>query len=60
MKEYFFRAPKKIFRNFFVPPWGSVLGSRFHFHGFLKTCNKRANICDIPRITQIHHILCYI
>lgn len=58
-KENFSRAPK-IFRNFFVPPWGSVLGSRFHFHGFPKTCNKRAIIFDIPQITQIHHILCYI
>lgn len=58
-KENFLRAPKNI-SYFFVPPWGSVLGSRFHFHGFLKTCNKRAIICNIPQITQIRYILCNI
>nr|DAU30040.1 MAG TPA: hypothetical protein [Caudoviricetes sp.] len=36
------------------------MGSRFHFHGFSKTCNKHAIICDIPQITQIHYMLCHI
>nr|DAT89451.1 MAG TPA: hypothetical protein [Caudoviricetes sp.]DAW61179.1 MAG TPA: hypothetical protein [Caudoviricetes sp.] len=36
------------------------MGSRFHFHGFPKTCNKRAIICGIPQITQIHYMLCHI
>nr|DAQ84062.1 MAG TPA: hypothetical protein [Caudoviricetes sp.] len=30
------------------PPGVAFLGSRFHFRGFPKTCNKRAIICDIP------------
>nr|DAI62955.1 MAG TPA: hypothetical protein [Caudoviricetes sp.]DAI76480.1 MAG TPA: hypothetical protein [Caudoviricetes sp.]DAL49420.1 MAG TPA_asm: hypothetical protein [Caudoviricetes sp.] len=42
------------------PPGVAFLGSRFHFYGFPKTCNKRAIICDIPQITQIHYILCHI
>nr|DAV78942.1 MAG TPA: hypothetical protein [Caudoviricetes sp.]DAZ48238.1 MAG TPA: hypothetical protein [Caudoviricetes sp.] len=36
------------------------MGSRFHFHGFSKTCNKRAIIFGIPQITQIHYMLCHI
>nr|DAZ25924.1 MAG TPA: hypothetical protein [Caudoviricetes sp.] len=30
MKENF-SAPQKIFRNFFVPPWGSVFGVKIPF-----------------------------
>nr|DAZ46399.1 MAG TPA: hypothetical protein [Caudoviricetes sp.] len=36
------------------------MGSRFHFHGFSKTCNKRAIIFGISQITQIHYMLCHI
>lgn len=34
-KENFSRAPK-IFRNFFVPPWGSVFGVKIPFSRILK------------------------
>lgn len=59
-KENFFSRPKKYFVIFLYPPGGSVLGSRFHFYGFPKTCNKRAIIFGIPQITQIHYMLCHI
>ena len=52
------RRPKKYFVIFLYPPGVAFLGSRFHFHGFSKTCNKRAIICDTLQITQIHYILC--
>ena len=35
-EKIFFPRPKKIFRNFFVPPWGSVLGVKIPFSRIIK------------------------